>query len=417
MRSPLILLCGAALIACSSSPSGSSTTSSGGSGGAASTSSSSSSSAGGSGGANLGCAADPSLTPQEKQLIDLPADTWLEVPNTHFADFCPAHEPSGAHTVVGCTAVITAWGGGVWDGVHREMILWGGGHDDYWGNEVYGFSTRTFAWELLVPGSPVASQSALSEPMPDGTPVSRHTYDGLAYLTAENALFAFGGATAPQGGSSNLTWALDLDEKSWKQRAVQQGLPAGASQYYMGTAYDEAGHRVFMRNQDGVWVYDIAADTWTRLLDAGYPPLYPDWAGWNYRRGVFDPKRQIFFTLGGKHQDDKPDFFAFDASTKQAVSDQWVTTSGDDIAGGAAPGADLDPIADAIVAWNGGPARVLDLATKQWSKKSASGAPPMPVSQGTYGRFRYISQYNVFVLVNGPDQNVFFYKHTPGCGP
>ncbi|MDI1450127.1 hypothetical protein [Polyangium sp. 6x1] len=32
-------------------------------------------------------------------------------------------------------------------------------------------------------------------------------------------------------------------------------------------------------------------------------------------------------------------------------------------------------------------------------------------------RFRYIAQYNVFVLVNRADENVFFYKHTAGCGP
>ncbi|MDI1474999.1 hypothetical protein [Polyangium sp. y55x31] len=415
MRSYTFLLLASALAACSSSNNDPDPSGSGGSGGSGGGSSSSS---GGGGVVNLGCAEDPSLTPAEKQLIDMPADTWLEVPGTRFDEFCAAHEPAGAHGIVGCTAIIGAWSGGAWDPIHRQMLLWGGGHGDYYGNEVYGFSPRTSKWELLVPGTPVGSSAELSEPMSDGTPVSRHTYDGLAYLTAENRFFGFGGATAPDGNSSGLTWALDLDEKTWKQLDTKLSLPVNHDGYFwMGTAYDEAGHRVFMRNEDGVYVFDIATDTWTRLVDAGYPPLYPNWSKPSYRRGVFDTKRKIFFTLGGALDDGKLDFFAFDTQTNQALLDAWATTGGDDLAKVAGPGADYDPVADAIVAWGGGPARVLDLNTKAWSTKSGTGAPATPVEKGTYGRFRYIAQYNVFVLVNGPDQNVYFYKHTAGCGP
>jgi hypothetical protein len=135
------------------------------------------------------------------------------------------------------------------------------------------------------------------------------------------------------------------------------------------------------------------------------------------RRGVFDPKRKLFFTLGGTTTSGKPELFAFDVTAGMAVYDAWVTSGGDDIVSAAAPGADVDTAADAIVAWNGGPARVLDLGTKQWATKSGAGAPGKAVEAGTYGRFRYLAAYNVFVLVNEPSENVFFYKHTAGCGP
>lgn len=360
---------------------------------------------------------DPSLTQAEKDLVAMPADSWKEISGTKFGDFCKNHEPMGAHDVVGCNGIIDAWGGGAWDPVHAKMILWGGGHNDYFGNEVYGFNPKTMQWELLVEGSPVGSTADLKEPMADGKPVSRHTYDGLAYLTAENRFFGFGGATSPNGSTSLLTWELDVDAKAWKQRDAGKTLPSDPNGYYwMGTAYDEASHRVFMRNEAGVFTFDLAADKWAKLADAGYPPLYPNWALDNYRRGVIDTKREIFFTLGGMTGDMKPDFFAWDIATGKAIYDQWVTTGGDDIASGHAPGADYDPKADAIVAWSGGPARALDMTSKVWSTKSSTGAPPMPVAQGTYGRFRYIAKYNVFVLVNAPDQDVFFYKHTAGCG-
>jgi hypothetical protein len=383
-------------------------------GGASSTSSTSS----GAGGVNLACGSDPSLTPQEQQLIALPADTWFEVPNTHFEDICGANEPAGAHTTGGCTSIINAWGGGAWDPIHSKMILWGGGHNDYWGNEVYAFSTKTFKWELLVPGTAIGSGDDLTEPMADGTPVSRHTYDGLAYLTAENRLFAFGGATAPSGYTSTLTWELDVENKIWKQVDPGHTLPPDPNGYYwMGSAYDEAGHRVFMRNESGVYSYDLTTNAWTRLLDGGYPPFWPNWAQDAYRRGIFDTKRKIFFTLGGTTGEGKLDFFAWDAAANKLAYDDWGTTGGDELAKANGPGADYDSAADTIVAWAGGAPRALDLTTKAWSTKSAVGAPPKPVDAGTYGRFRYIPRYNVFVLVNRWNENVYFYKHTAGCGP
>lgn len=65
------------------------------------------------------------------------------------------------------------------------------------------------------------------------------------------------------------------------------------------------------------------------------------------------------------------------------------------------------------MAWKGGAPYVLDLATKTWSTKSGQGAPASPTGTGTYGRLRYISKYNVFILVNSPNE-VFFYKNSGG---
>jgi len=59
----------------------------------------------------LGCYNDLSLTPQEQQLVNLPADSWMEVPGTHFVDFCTPHEPMGAHASVGCSATSTPGAG------------------------------------------------------------------------------------------------------------------------------------------------------------------------------------------------------------------------------------------------------------------------------------------------------------------
>ncbi|MEJ7733784.1 MAG: hypothetical protein WKG00_31885 [Polyangiaceae bacterium] len=56
------------------------------------------------------------------------------------------------------------------------------------------------------------------------------------------------------------------------------------------------------------------------------------------------------------------------------------------------------------------------MTSKVWTQKNADGAPAEQVAQGTNGRWRYVPRYNVFILVNEPDEDVRFYKHTAGCG-
>jgi hypothetical protein len=60
---------------------------------------------------------------------------------------------------------------------------------------------------------------------------------------------------------------------------------------------------------------------------------------------------------------------------------------------------------------------VLDLASRIWAPGSSTGAPANQVGTGTYGRFRYVSYLNAFILVNAPGDDVHFYKLTAGCGP
>jgi len=79
----------------------------------------------------------------------------------------------------------------------------------------------------------------------------------------------------------------------------------------------------------------------------------------------------------------------------------------------AAPGLTYDAKADQIVAWVGGGPWGLDLTNKVWTQRSSDGAPADSTSTGTYGRFRYLPEYNVFLLVTSMDA-VFFYKNTAG---
>src|SRR6185295_4835097 len=135
---------------------------------------------GGSGGSNVvtpnqSCTSPaPAFTSQEKMLVDLPADSWFAAPNTKIRPLCPT-------TTGNCANVIGAWSGGAFDPVHNQMLIFGGGHGDYSGNEVYAFQLSSLSWVRLTDPSPDSYKS--QDPLPDGKPVSRHSYDGLSYVT------------------------------------------------------------------------------------------------------------------------------------------------------------------------------------------------------------------------------------------
>jgi hypothetical protein len=375
------------------------------------------------------CVEGGSLTAFERTLIELPPQTWYQAPASHLVDVCV---PDGVAGVIGCRGITAAWSGGAYDSTRRRMIVWGGGHDDYWGNELYGFDMRTGSWSRLTEPSQIpegeTSESFFNrDPLSDGQPASRHTYDGVEFLPDVDLLWAHGGSRARDGNGTTVTWVYD-DATGWSQRAV------GVGGYDLATAYDPSSQKVMVLASESLHVYDVAADTWTALPGWGYPPLWPRYAYGGDRTGVVDPTRGLFWAVGNGT------VLVWDIAAATAVTDSWPTTGGGDHSnrarlgetypdqvfesgGGAvydvsAPGIDYDSASDALVAWpNDGAPYALDLETREWTIGGASGAPTSANSGGTFGRWRYVDAYNVFVLVNAVDENVHFYKHTSGCGP
>src|SRR5947209_20519883 len=80
----------------------------------------------------------------------MPADTWLVAPNTKMSAVTPTNgQFAGTWGTGGPANVIAAWGGGALDTQRNRLVLFGGGHGDYWGNEVYAFDIGTLAWSRL----------------------------------------------------------------------------------------------------------------------------------------------------------------------------------------------------------------------------------------------------------------------------
>lgn len=386
----------------------------------------------------------------EQTLLDLPPQSWFEAPNSKMRPVC-VPDSLGVRLIVGCTAVIGAWSSGAFDSIRRRMMVWGGGHADYGGNELYGFDLRTGTWSRvtepsLVPAGTMPANFFNRDPLPDGQPVSRHTYGGIQFLEHLGLLWAHGGSQATNGNGTNRTWMFDADG-GWSQRAP------GVGGYCLATSYDAPSGQMMVYSSEYLHIYNVNTDTWKTVPGFGYAStgLWPRYGFSGDKTGVVDPRRRLFWVMGGtgRRSPNEPplgghgNVMVWDVVAQRAVTNEWITTGGGDFSnasfisstyagqrfesGGGdvynvmAPGVDYDPTTDSFVAWpNWGPPYILDLATKVWTKGSAVGAPPITRasnSGGTYGRWRYLAMYNVFVLVNSVDQNVFFYKHSAGCGP
>jgi hypothetical protein len=79
---------------------------------------------------------------------------------------------------------------------------------------------------------------------------------------------------------------------------------------------------------------------------------------------------------------------------------------------GGAAGLAYSPLLDRFVGYSGGKRiAVLDLQATKWTEVAGTGDDPGPqASNGTYGRFRYSSARNVFIVVNSTTKNVFLWK-------
>jgi hypothetical protein len=143
-------------------------------------------------------------------LLDLvnaaPANSWIQANlNTFLSIWAPSDLIAGLGGPGSPTAVIRCWSSFAWDSARSRLILYGGGHANYDGNEVYIFDGQTRQWSLAFHASDVveyddASSEYVTVDGPLHSPVSAHTYDNNAYLQVLDRFITFGGAAAHTGG-------------------------------------------------------------------------------------------------------------------------------------------------------------------------------------------------------------------------
>lgn len=352
------------------------------------------------------------LTATASEAATLPETTgWSQLPNTQLRSVCAAEEGFGQISGnTGCDAITSAWSGGAFDTKRNRLIIWGGGHSDYYGNELYAVNldTQTIS-RITDPGLPKAPSSPCASSIAGGTqPNSRHTYDGVEYIASRDKLFAFGGSLACDSGNFGKdTWTFDFATMKWQQMNPAGPIPAGDAG--MMTAYDPNSGLVYLHDRINLYTYNVDSNAYTRISADSVA------IGWDLN-ATYDPKRKKFVIVGWDETQGAGRVYTYDVGAGASVTAKSINTSGGStVIATQSPGLAYDPGSDRIVAWSEKSPNViysLNLDTNQWTTTTYSGGPA-PAGNGTNGRLRYAPSQGVFVLANKVDNNVYVMRMGP----
>lgn len=352
-----------------------------------------------------------------------PIGQWGTLPNSALNTSGAIWSGTSPGGSTGPAALIRAWCGGVLNtvGVYRAgafvagafLIIFGGGHGDYGGNEVYAYGplqSNTPTWSRITdPTIP----APCDEPRKNGYPVARHTYDTLQYDPALNRMYCTGcpgyynqGYVFSQcdvfefgvnPGSANPWSTLDTGFPTFNSINSQQGYDPLLRQIWATSP----------NNASNLLRLDIPTGAWTSWYKDN-----PN--GASNSRAAFEPNRKLLVMWG--------------SSGQILVQDTSAPTSGvyAPTVAGSGPGVGGNVLAwdrrrERFVAWarTGKTVYFLTLPNNagpggdDWSWSSytpASGdTPSASASNGTYGRWQYVELDDISGIVVMPEY------HQPIC--
>ncbi|HEX7272423.1 MAG TPA: hypothetical protein VF420_09760 [Casimicrobiaceae bacterium] len=132
------------------------------------------------------------------------------------------------HGVAGFSAITEGWNSAIYAsrcGASGSMIVYGGGHNDYFGSSVHAFDLDTREWRRLSDGYVAGSDEAYgagavypSSVYPDGSPLPPHTYDYLQYDARGNDCILFKGQIelGPNVKAVAIPHMFNLDAQAWR---------------------------------------------------------------------------------------------------------------------------------------------------------------------------------------------------------
>lgn len=333
---------------------------------------------------------------------------WRELEGTSLIEHCPNLDEIWG--VEGCAAVIDDWSGGAFDSTRDRLIVWGGGHNGYYGNELYAIDvTAPSSSRLNDPGLPPGDYETCQEAIAGGAqPNSRHTYDGVEYIEHLDALWAFGGSLGCGSGNfGDDTWLFRFSTMTWERKEGGGDTPGAVPGIV--AAYDPVTRLLFVHDSVALYAYDFETDRYRRLKEDDYPLL-----GYHHTAEM-DPVARAFVIVGYDNQEDRGLTYVYDLSDITSIDGaamrEWSEPSlsgGGEVEGEIYPGLAFDSRRGQIVAWAGGDtAYALDLDASSWEAFTFPGGPGSQNANGTMGRFRYSARRGVFVVINAMESNAW----------
>ncbi|PID43373.1 MAG: hypothetical protein CSA52_02395 [Gammaproteobacteria bacterium] len=138
---------------------------------------------------------------------ELDEGDWVRVNLNFFQDvWAPSDlQPLNGAGPSSPAKIIQAWSSFAWDSNRGDLILYGGGHANSSGNDVYRWRGSTRQWERASLPSEISLLNGyykvwMAEDGADAAPSSAHTYDNSVFLPIADRFLTFGGAGYNHGG-------------------------------------------------------------------------------------------------------------------------------------------------------------------------------------------------------------------------
>lgn len=324
------------------------------------------------------------------------------------------------------TGITYAWGGGCFDSLRKDLIISGGGHSAYRGNEGYAFSVDPndadfLKWRVKWKDS-TATEGASVEAYSDGTPSSCHGYCCWQYHAGRDKIYRLPGCFVYGTGPNSTVRVYELDASVESPSAAipsywtrKTDMPVDTSS---GTSVVDPNTGYIFQHRDGgtgslgPMKYDPGTDTWTELLPGGFGNGVS-----NYSTGCAADKSNHFMMVGGS---------GAWSHLMPSASDIVVmaNTGATALEGVTGPGFVFSEVDNKFYGWYGLLAGgtdkrdyyKFDFATKVWTRMAGTGSvPPTPEPNGIFGRFMSLDaaggDYRGLVaLVNSTIDEVYFLR-------
>jgi len=146
----------------------------------------------------------PDLSGLVSLIATLPEGEWTQASlNSYSSVWTPADlRPLDGLSNPTPDRIILAWSGFTWDPNRGDVLLYGGGHANYSGNDVYRWRGTTRQWERASLPSEIKQDDLGNWQAIDGwdnAPGSAHTYDTNSFFPHLDRMVVFGGAAYNSG--------------------------------------------------------------------------------------------------------------------------------------------------------------------------------------------------------------------------
>lgn len=400
-----------------------------------------------------------------------PDGGWVKANTNSFSDAYPPVSLGYANP----QTVIGAWSSFSWDSKRDKLMLFGGGHGNYAGNEVYLWDGATGAWGR---GSLPSKVAGIFTPngwvaMPvDGhlyAPPSMHTYDNTAYLAAADRFLvlngpAYNASSGPVKANGAATgpyvWNPALADPNKVGGTTGSGLnPAtqGGQMWqnrdrtdlfkvttWAGTfgightdgtsaAVVEAGRDVLYftgRAGPNAYLMRYEIDPVNSALDSMRVVGATNSGSGPYGAGAMDTQHGRYLALAETGNS----FVVWDTNSALGQANGSITIgyTGPTFDGALISGLDYDPVRDSFMAWSGAgdvwelKAPSSGVLTDSWTLSlatdgdtfAADAKPDGMNVSGVRGKWKYVDTLGAFVALEGnPSGDVWLYRPNGWVSP